>query len=285
MHKYFFYCIAAAIIFSIDIFGGTVFAHDCEKANILYHQAMSTAQGKERLDLLNNSLAAFPTFAGFYESGRTLVAMGRLTRAEKAYNEAKTLAGDDISQAKVYVSLGTVYEKLDRLEDAYTCYKLSKGYHQFPKVVKKIMAMDEVRSKEGVLSKSIVNRLTTVSKAYGVEPAIDLYVHFELNSDQLKEKGLVQVKELGKAMRNPVFLKHHFVIIGHTDSQGDQEDNLRLSKRRAKTVKSWLKKNYGLPDHRITTKGRGEEELLYVQNSEQAHALNRRVEVRLRIEN
>jgi photosystem I P700 chlorophyll a apoprotein A2 len=47
-------------------------------------------------------------------------------------------------------------------------------------------------------------------------------------------------------------------IEGHTDSKGDDAYNMKLSERRAASVKGWLVQNGGVDAGRITTEGLGE---------------------------
>ena len=67
-------------------------------------------------------------------------------------------------------------------------------------------------------------------------------------------------------------------ISGHTDSDGDEDDNQILSENRAKAVVSWLTDKGILPD-RITSKGYGETMHLLPNSSDENKAKNRRTEL------
>jgi outer membrane protein OmpA-like peptidoglycan-associated protein len=75
--------------------------------------------------------------------------------------------------------------------------------------------------------------------------------------------------------RNP---DEMFMIEGHTDAVGSDEDNLSLSDRRAESVAIILTEQFGVPAENLTTQGYGEQYLKV--NTEQAERLNRRVAVR-----
>ena len=69
-----------------------------------------------------------------------------------------------------------------------------------------------------------------------------------------------------------------FLIEGHTDAVGTEEDNLSLSDRRAEAVAVALTEQFQIPPENLTTQGYGEQQLkVPVQGPEEQ---NRRVTVR-----
>lgn len=67
-------------------------------------------------------------------------------------------------------------------------------------------------------------------------------------------------------------------LSGHTDNQGDFDQNLLLSKQRVDVVKDYLVKN-GIAANRITTRGYGPTRPIASNNAENTRQLNRRVEL------
>jgi outer membrane protein OmpA-like peptidoglycan-associated protein len=67
-------------------------------------------------------------------------------------------------------------------------------------------------------------------------------------------------------------------LAGHTDNQGDFDENLRLSKQRVDLVKDYLVKN-GITANRVSTRGYGPTRPIASNNSEATRQLNRRVEM------
>lgn len=63
------------------------------------------------------------------------------------------------------------------------------------------------------------------------------------------------------------------------DSTGDAQKNQVLSEGRATAVKNVLVAKYGADGSRITTKGRGAEQAIEDNKTEDGRALNRRVEI------
>jgi chemotaxis protein MotB len=69
------------------------------------------------------------------------------------------------------------------------------------------------------------------------------------------------------------------LIIGHSDTMGDAEQNRQLSERRAEVVKQILIENYELAADRLSTEGLGEARPIASNATSQGRRANRRVEV------
>jgi outer membrane protein OmpA-like peptidoglycan-associated protein len=67
-------------------------------------------------------------------------------------------------------------------------------------------------------------------------------------------------------------------IIGHTDSDGSDADNLALSKKRAESVKASLTKDFDIDAARLETDGKGEAQPIDKNTTAEGKANNRRVE-------
>lgn len=68
-------------------------------------------------------------------------------------------------------------------------------------------------------------------------------------------------------------------IKGHTDSVGTEKDNLDLSLKRAEAVQAHLMKAWQGYPIRYSIEARGESELINFEDTREAHAQNRRVEI------
>jgi len=67
-------------------------------------------------------------------------------------------------------------------------------------------------------------------------------------------------------------------IKGYTDATGNDGINIPLSKRRAKSVKTYLEKK-GIAATRITSEGYGSANPIATNNTKEGRAKNRRVEI------
>lgn len=99
---------------------------------------------------------------------------------------------------------------------------------------------------------------------------------FDVNSDNIKPESGTVLKEIATVLQdNPAV---RVKIIGHTDSDGDANSNLLLSKKRALSVKNALINFYGINADRIEADGKGESQPVQSNNTTSGKAQNRRVE-------
>lgn len=106
-----------------------------------------------------------------------------------------------------------------------------------------------------------------------------LLVTFDFNKATLNDESIPDLENLLELLKDKD--DTNCVLEGHTDDIGSDDFNLKLSKERAEAVKAWLVKN-GIRGNRIETKGYGESRPLIKETTEEARAMNRRVEIKLK---
>jgi outer membrane protein OmpA-like peptidoglycan-associated protein len=99
---------------------------------------------------------------------------------------------------------------------------------------------------------------------------------FDVNSDKIKPESYGTLKEIATVLNENPDVK--VKIIGHTDSDGKDADNLALSKRRAESVKNTLVSEFQVAESRMETDGKGESQPVDKNDTPQGKANNRRVE-------
>ncbi len=86
---------------------------------------------------------------------------------------------------------------------------------------------------------------------------------------------------LDKILEEIKEIKYEKIVIeGHTDSIGSKSYNLKLSKKRAESVKKYLMEK-GIDEGKIETVGYGEEKPIESNSTEEGRAKNRRVEIKV----
>jgi outer membrane protein OmpA-like peptidoglycan-associated protein len=105
-------------------------------------------------------------------------------------------------------------------------------------------------------------------------------INFEFGSAEIGAEQAVMLESVAAAIRdasnaNPGEV---FLIEGHTDAVGSDQDNLSLSDRRAQTVADVLSQQFSVPRENLVTQGYGEQFLLISTDGPERR--NRRVVVR-----
>jgi OOP family OmpA-OmpF porin len=100
-------------------------------------------------------------------------------------------------------------------------------------------------------------------------------ITFDYNKSNIKPESMGTLNMIKKVMDENPDLK--FEVDGYTDADGDDADNMKLSKQRADAVRSRLVE-MGVDGGRLTTKGFGETKPISDNNTIEGKANNRRVE-------
>lgn len=105
-------------------------------------------------------------------------------------------------------------------------------------------------------------------------------ITFEFGSWALPEDQIGAMTGIAQALQRSLSNNPNeiFLVEGHTDAVGSDEDNLTLSDRRAETVAAALTQRFGVPAENLTTQGYGEQYLKV--NSQGPERQNRRATIR-----
>ena len=106
--------------------------------------------------------------------------------------------------------------------------------------------------------------------------SIDLVIQFDLDSAKLKPDSMPLLSSLVEAMKNDRLAAIKFKVEGHTDAQGSEQHNLKLSQNRADSVMAYLT-SQGVDKERLKGEGKGFSELLLPEKPKAAE--NRRVRI------
>jgi len=99
---------------------------------------------------------------------------------------------------------------------------------------------------------------------------------FDVNSDKIRPESYGVMKDIANVLTENSSVR--VKIIGHTDSDGSDADNLALSKKRAESVKASLAKDFSIDVSRLETDGKGESQPVDKNTTPEGKANNRRVE-------
>jgi outer membrane protein OmpA-like peptidoglycan-associated protein len=154
--------------------------------------------------------------------------------------------------------------------------------------------LEEVRAKERGLTAELAiarereERVRRVSDLFSSDEAVVIRQGSRLT---LRLKGIVfppaksallpeNYPLLSRVMRAIRELPGASITIeGHTDSTGDERQNLVLSQERADAVRAYLEANMDLSDRLVSTSGYGETAPIASNKTEEGRALNRRIDI------
>lgn len=136
--------------------------------------------------------------------------------------------------------------------------------------------------KNGILivpEQAVDNKITADIELVPTGEAIRLnHLIFDAGKDVIKPASFNELDGLVALMRmNPDM---EIQLEGHTDNVGNAQRNLELSEKRVVAVKKYLT-SHNIGKRRIQTKAFGGTKPIAKENTEEARALNRRVEMRI----
>lgn len=107
---------------------------------------------------------------------------------------------------------------------------------------------------------------------------------YNSGSAELKQESLEFLGKLGDVLTR--YGQHNIEVMGFTDSvpvraSSKYSDNMELSQARAYSVYKYLVKEKGMSEEKLECAGRGEQEPIASNDTEEGRAMNRRVEIRI----
>jgi OOP family OmpA-OmpF porin len=102
-------------------------------------------------------------------------------------------------------------------------------------------------------------------------------IFFDTAKADVKPESTPALQEIGKLLQQDLKLKLY--IVGHTDSAGELQMNMDLSRRRADAVLKALTTTYGVRPDRLQAYGSGPLSPVASNKDEEGKAKNRRVEL------
>jgi len=124
---------------------------------------------------------------------------------------------------------------------------------------------------------------TPPTKSMMTQPAVAtkiVRISYDFDSAVLRPTEKLKLKnEYGQIVA--MNANSRFRIIGHTDNIGDQDYNIRLSRGRARAIVNFLVETYGLNPNQFIYDGKGPDQPIAPNDTEEGRALNRRAECSL----
>jgi outer membrane protein OmpA-like peptidoglycan-associated protein len=124
--------------------------------------------------------------------------------------------------------------------------------------------------------KNTIPNAEVIREGEGIIVKFESGILFDVDQYALKTNARTNIENLSISLKNNP--ETDILIVGHTDATGSDNYNLKLSERRAASVRSYII-SQGISPIRLSTEGRGEAEAIAENETEAGRALNRRVEI------
>jgi outer membrane protein OmpA-like peptidoglycan-associated protein len=210
-------------------------------------------------------------------------------KAEFTYNLASTNDLDGRDAVTVKGLFNTTADAYARLS-AGIVYYFSKGKPSHlcdeyegvrPTIIEKPAKIDYAKIEEMIKKlmpkeqSPVVSVPAPVPKQHWVLIGVD----FNFNSAKLKREAYPVLLYTIQILQNNPDMKK-IEIQGYTDNIGSQKYNLKLSERRAETVRNYLV-DHGVNPDRLTSRGYGESNPIATNKTAEGRAANRRIEFKV----
>jgi OOP family OmpA-OmpF porin len=105
--------------------------------------------------------------------------------------------------------------------------------------------------------------------------SITLHIEFDFDKAEVKSRYHYDIAKIANILK--AYPDKDLELEGHTDSKGTDAYNIKLSKRRAESVKKYLIEKFGIEESRISAVGYGESMPIATNDTEEGRQNNRRV--------
>ena len=133
----------------------------------------------------------------------------------------------------------------------------------------------EAKSAESA-KQPVVQEIKTVRETAPGKVSIALHVEFDTNKANIKPKYNQEIKKVADYMTQ--YPATTAVIEGHTDNVGNEAANVKLSQRRAESIKAYLVEKFGINGSRIKAVGYGPSKPIASNATDAGRQKNRRVD-------
>jgi OOP family OmpA-OmpF porin len=131
---------------------------------------------------------------------------------------------------------------------------------------------------DGVVLRAPIVGLKGGSTGVGTAIVIPAASMFAFDSAELTTRGKVDLLVQRSKIKPELAQAFVAVIVGYTDSKGNAKHNLKLSKQRAEAVRDFLIAG-GIASNKLRAVGKGAQDPIASNDTEEGRAKNRRVEV------
>lgn len=226
-------------------------------------ETLFTAENDKLDDGYNRFVSqTFPTV-------KTTPALQYLHEFNRDEHRYMALKGAGKEGGEVFITLyAFVLKDVGSVGELVPRHKLAKG--------QTIVRVDILETKPMEARMTVV-QAAEITQTISTAGRIAIYgVHFDTDKAEIKPDSAESLAEMAKAIKAD---SGRYLIVGHTDNQGDFAHNQALSQKRATAVTAALTSQFGVPAARLIAVGVGMAAPIAPNTDEAGRAKNRRVEM------
>ncbi|WAC14948.1 OmpA family protein [Dyadobacter pollutisoli] len=258
-------------------------------SNILEYQFQIASSASPKKDLSEEYTSNYFQFKWLASNTSTsfyVVENGEVVNKNEGFS-VKDFASEDVEHlepVRVRISIWRqksrlrIYANQNKIVDIPQAFDSKLKYNVF-KFGGKYLNFSENENRDEFMVSDIryaIGSADTRSKLITAGKLITRGILFNTNSDVIQPSSYGVLKDIaGVLAENPTV---KIKIVGHTDSDGENQANLILSQKRAAAVKSMLSGEFKIDPSRMLTDGKGENEPSDSNDTPTGKANNRRVE-------
>jgi len=270
----------------------TVHAEDCAKAKEYYTRGTEIINYQERQAVFQKAVDLCPSYAEAHVNlADAYENLGDFDNAERHYREALRINKDFPTP---YIGLGEVYLKTGRYRLAAEAFgrglgispdneRLQAGLKVVSERLKRERGFYESAQIKACLTEDEEFRLmclcpgdhySALKKWICIPP-----IFFGSGSWSLTPDTRRQLDEIGKALKTKDLSEKKWLITGHADIVGTSERNLLISENRARVVKDYLARTFGMDPKSFNTRSFGHNRPRATNSTLEGRSDNRRAEI------
>ena len=225
-------------------------------------------QWENNLETIANSADIFPLMTNGYQPlTNILVKYIDTLRKEKQYLEQ--------DQKDNLIQIADMKEEIRNLDE-----RLGGASQERESLIQRIEAQARIKEQFDKVEKMFNSAEARVFRENNNVILRLIGLTFESNESTIMTESMPLLVKVEKAI--DVYPRSEIIIEGHTDSQGDDQLNQKLSQQRADSIKQYMINAMRIPSYRIIATGFGETRPVANNETTLGREKNRRIDVVLR---
>lgn len=272
-----------ALILAASALPAAAQAAQCEGSALKEAQALKEARKtRDAIRVMKKGLSACEDFTWWQYLGKLYEDTRAYPDAKKAYTKAKKMAESPEQQAAAIAGYGSVLLSSGRRAEALPVLQSALQQYESPpqwlieKTRQLDLAMNDPAAQDQLITRGFSNQAFST---LAINRSINIRLNFLTNSVELDAPSKARIPTLIEELSGDKYEGKTIWLIGHSDSRGSADMNMKLSWARAEAIQKQLAETSAKLKQRVKINGKGEQEPLYPGMDDSDYMLNRRLQL------